>query len=226
MKKIIYLFLAIIVFGTNLKAETGLGLVLGLATPNDKINDVYNSSKLNNTIWREGSKSGYNLGLKLRVPLTEDFTLIGSASWNRFPETEMNIGIPKSDPTITKLDTIVLTTTQNVFPLTAGFNYYLINSFMGLYGTGELSYNFISSTVNYKKNDVAIPLNLDTAPMDSRVGVGLGLGADIDAKLVLLNLEAKYNISNLIGKSGDEPTKSYFTLTLGVFFGGAAKQKK
>jgi hypothetical protein len=62
-------------------------------------------------------------------------------------------------------------------------------------------------------------LNLDKSPTDSRVGVGIGAGVDLDIKILTLNLEAKYNLANLIGKTGSEQTKSYVSLSFGIMFG-------
>jgi hypothetical protein len=217
--RLAFIILAIVSFN-SLFAQSGLGVFGGLATPNDKINDIYNSDKINTktpnvigNLWRDGSKSGYTLGVKLRLPLAGSLILHGAASWCRFPETQVNIGIPQQD-------TIVLKTTQNVFPINVGVSYYFINSVIGVYGTGDLSYNFISSTVDYVKDGTSIPLNLDSSTMDRRIGAGFGVGCDLDAKIVTLNLEAKYSIMNMIGRVSNEQTKSYFTLTLGVFFGG------
>lgn len=199
-------------------AQIGIGFQFGLSTPNDKINDVYNSSTLqlgsilDGTLLRSGTKSGFHIGAKLRLPMSDNALFTGGVMWNRFPETELRLEVPGQD-------TIVLGTVQNIIPITVGLNFYLLRSFLGIYGTGELSYNFISSTVDIQKKGVNIPLNLDTAPTQNRVGFGLGAGLDIDIKLLLANLEFKYNIANLIGQTGDEKTKAYYTLSLGVFFG-------
>lgn len=196
-----------------------LGFKLGLSTPNDQINNIYNSNTLEGEdvigrLWREGSKLGYHLGIGLRLPLDENFKFVGGIAWHRFPQTDIVV----KDPT-TNEELITLQTIQNVFPINVGINFYpLITNFVNIYGTAELTYNFISSTVDYVKDDVSVPLNIDTAPMDNRVGFGFGIGADIDIKLLIINLEAKYNFLNLINKITDEPDKTFFTLSLGVFF--------
>jgi hypothetical protein len=97
-------------------------------------------------------------------------------------------------------------------------NLYLLKSFIGLYGVGELTYNYITSTVDATTSGITFPLNLNLNPNESRVGFGLGIGADLDIKIITLNLEAKYNIANLIGAGPDEKSKAYFSLSLGAFF--------
>ena len=101
---------------------------------------------------------------------------------------------------------------------------YLINSFIGVYGLGELTYNYAKSTVNYSYNGIGVPLNLDdinTQNSLSRVGGGLGAGITFDVFLAKLSLEAKYNVMNLIAKDEGEPAKSFFSLSLGINFGGS-----
>lgn len=222
MKKAIILAIILTItsyFPARSEGSLEMSFKLGLSTPNDQVNNIYNSGTLEGQdvlgrLWREGTKLGYHLGIGLRLPLDENFKFVGGIAWHRFPETKIEIKDQTSQNLLATLQT-----TQNVFPINAGVNFYpLITDFINIYGTGELTYNFISSTVDYVKNDITFPLNIDTAPMDNRVGFGLGVGFDIDIKLLILNLEAKYNFMNLIGKESGEPDKTYFTLSLGVVF--------
>jgi len=201
----------------NITVASNFGLFVGLSTPNDEVNNVYNSAKLNlndlqpGKLIREASALGYHIGGKIRLSLSDDFSFTGSAAWHKFPESNIDVLDPTSGDTLARL-----TTTQNIIPITAGINFYLINSTIGLYGTGELAYSYIYNSIDVQYEDV--PLEIEKTPTDSRVGFGLGVGADLDLQLLTLNLEAKYNISNLIGKVSNEETKAYFTLSLGVYF--------
>lgn len=218
MKKAIILasFLALIM-SIPAKSQGSLELIakLGLSTPNNQINNIYNSNTLKvedllGYLSREGAKLGYHFSLGIRYPLADEFKLVAGIAWHRFPETDIEVKNPNDQTLLLKLSTV-----QNVFPINVGVNFYPIPSdFINVYGVGELSYNYISYTVDY--ND--IPLNLDTSPVYNRVGFGLGAGIDLNVKLLILNLEAKYNIMNLIGKESGEPDKSYVTLSLGVVF--------
>jgi hypothetical protein len=199
-------------------SQVSFGFQFGLSTPNDKINDIWNRDNLKDVeglgrIWRDGTKLGFNLGLGLRVPLSKYFMFTAGAGWNMFPKTEIIV----KDPT-DSLNKVTLETKQNVFPLSVGVNGYFINSdFLGIYAVGNLSYNLIANSVNYLKGDIPIPLEM--TPTDSRIGCGFGAGFDFDLKVLMLNLEVKYNITNLIGKVGDEQTKAYLSVDLGVYFG-------
>jgi len=222
MKRSLIIFAIVIfsfLFNYNMaKSLMGIGFFAGLSTPNDQINNVYNSDNINigngfADLMREGTKLGYHFGLKGRLSLADNVAFTGSAAWHRFPETELTMINPDTDE---ELGTLI--TSQDIIPITAGINYYLIDSGIGVYGTGELSYNYYSNSVNIQSTEgnIIIP----GEPDGGRVGFGLGAGLDINLVLVNANLEAKYNVSNLIGKSDGEQTKAYYTLSIGIFFGG------
>lgn len=224
MKKITFLtlILSLIIAYTSF-SQVSFGIQFGLSTPNNKINDVWNRENLKDfeglgNIWREGTKLGFNLGLGLRIPLSKYFIFTAGAGWNIFPKTEMIV----KDPTDT-MNKVTLETKQNVFPISVGFNgYFINNTVLGIYATGNLSYNLIANSVNYLRGDVPIPLEM--TPTDNRIGCGFGAGLDIDLKVLMLNLEIKYNITNLIGKVADEQTKAYLSVDLGVYFGRAISE--
>jgi len=222
MRKTLFLT-AIVIMGLMLNLSTakslmGIGFFAGLSTPNDQINNVYNSDNIDigngfADLIREGTKLGYHIGVKGRLSLANNFAFTGSAAWHRFPETELSMVNPE-----TNVEVGTLITSQDIIPITAGINYYLIDSGIGIYGTGELSYNYYSNSVSLQstQGDLIIP----GEPDGGRVGFGIGAGLDINLVLVNANLEAKYNVSNLIGKSDGEQTKAYYTLSIGIFFGG------
>lgn len=221
MRKILMLLIVLVSISMlNVQAKAQLlspGFVIGLSTPNDKVGDIYNhdnldlgNSKEGNLI-SKGMDAGYNLGVKLRLPLNDNIHFVGSIGWNRFPEQTLEVRDPKADTVL-----LTLESSTNIIPITAGVNAYLFKSFIGLYATGDLSYNYISSSVDYKRGDVSIPIK--TSPSDNRLGFGLGLGVDFNVGLVILNIEGKYNHTNLIGKDDKEKDKSYVTLGVGIFF--------
>lgn len=221
MKKIFIGTILLLTFmlAGSVNAQTmNFGFQVGLSTPSDKVADVYNSSRVQlnkdsiGSLINNGMDAGYYIGVKGRIPLTDKIDLSLGLGWNRFPEAELTVVDPK-DPTKVLM---TLTSTTNVVPITAGLNMYLFKSFLGLYATGDIAYNYISTSVDYKYSGVDIPLQ--KSPADSRIGVGLGAGVDFDLKILKLNVEGKYNYMNLIGKDDAEKDKSYFTLGVGVFF--------
>lgn len=203
------------------RADIGLGIFAGLATPNSEINNVYNSDKLYegetvNNLVRDAAKIGFDIGIKLRLPIGNSLLVNAGISWNSFPETNILI---QSATNNSALATLV--TTQNIIPISAGINFYPLTRTLGVYATGEVTYNIMNNTVQLTAGNFS---NLDESPTYNRTGVGLGAGIDLDLFLTLINVEAKYNFSNVIGKVNDEKAKNYFTLNVAVYFGG--KQPK
>lgn len=218
MKNILRPFVIVLLFGLFIYTRanaTGFGFYFGLSTPNDQINNVYNSSKLDNGVYdmfREGTKLGYHVGAKIRVGMSDNLFFVGGIAYHKFPQTTIDV----KDPT--RNDTVIATlqTSQNVIPITAGVNFFLIKQFIGLYAVGELTYNYVSSSVDY--NQGSIPLSISKSPTDSRIGFGLGAGSDFDIKLITLNLEIKYNYINLIGQKAGEESKAFVSVSLGAIF--------
>jgi hypothetical protein len=212
----ILLFVISFCFSSNAKSA-GFGFVFGLSTPNDQVNNVYNGNPFSSVDslknwFKGGLSSGFHIGVKARFGMSDNLTFVGGIAWHRFPESQINI---KS----TTSENISINITENIIPISAGVNLYLVKSIIGLYGVGELTYNYISSNAEVNTpNGYSLPIIPKPNPKDSRVGFGLGIGADLDVKIITLNLEGKYNIANLIGAASDEKTKAYFSLSLGAFF--------
>lgn len=198
----------------QLTALTGFGFYAGLSTPNDKVNDVYNKDNIQisedivGDLMREGTQTGYCIGIKGRFELSNNFTFKGGIGWNKFPRSDIEIVDSGADTSIGRIKA-----STNVVPISVGFNYYVFKSFLGVYGTGELTYNYISNAV-----ETPMGIDMPTGPTDSRVGFGIGAGVDFDLPIITLNVEAKYNFMNLIGKVSGEEDKRYVTLSLGVVF--------
>lgn len=220
MKKAFFIFIVTVLslFSTKTaSSQIVFGFNVGIATPNENINDIYNSDRLEQqdflgNLYREGTQLGYQIGVKGRIPMSEDAAFTGGIAWTRFPETDIEVKDPETDEVLTTLGT-----NQNIIPISAGLNYYLINTAFGVYAAGELTYNLISNSVDYK-GDLDVPI--DTSPSDSRVGFGIGAGLDLAIPaLFTVNMEGRYNLANLIGKEDGENTKTYFTFTLGIYFG-------
>lgn len=219
MKKI-FLIIVIILCTNVTYSQLGIGFHAGLSTPNNQINNVYNSDKLDlkkpdyfGNLLRESTKIGYHIGIKLRLNMSENLFFVGGIVWNKFPQTTIEILNSKSGDTL-----ISLQSAQNLIPIFAGLNLYLYQGLISPYLTGDLAYTTISNSIDYKE----IPLTgveIDPNVTNARAGFGFGAGVDIDLKLVYLNIEGKYNISNLIGKVSEEQYKNYFTLSIGVYFG-------
>ncbi len=234
--KILLILMALVVnaLGTNLlvAGDLELGFTAGISVPNEKISSFFNSSMINGTIYYQNEDKfdstkcvgkfiedaaanfGYNAGVRLRAPLNNIFFLYGGLSFNRFTEGKYEVRLPdcnNSDSIVAKLRA-----TTNIVPINVGVTGYLFKKFIGVYGLGELTYNFISTSIDYDVNQ-AMALPISTSYSKSRLGCGVGAGVDFDIKLFLLGLEAKYNLVNVI-RNDDEAAKNYLNISLVITF--------
>lgn len=198
-----------------------LGIGLGLSTPNDAINSVYNSDVIEGSgsvgnFLREASELGYNIGARYYLPMGDDLTLAFGVSYHRFPETDIRVVNPQTNEEIA-----VLRTEQNVVPISAGFEFPFFRQVLGVYVAADLHYNLFFNSVSIVRNDIALPF--DTSPSYSRAGASIGAGVDFDLSLFTLDLGLKYNHANLIGKETDEPNKTFVTLNVMIIFGQKSK---
>lgn len=216
MQKIFLIIATFFTLGTfnSFAGLMEVGFEAGLATPSDKINDIYNSHTLQwdkdtlANLINNGLDAGYHIGMNLQMPLNDFFSFAGHIGFNSFPESSIEVKDPTSGEVLA-----TLYTTTRIIPISAGLNFYPFKTFISPYATGELSYNYINSTVSTSQS---IPVS--QTPSDSRFGFGFGLGVNFDVKVVDIYLEGKFNYTNLIGKESSEPDKSYFTMVLGVIF--------
>lgn len=226
MKHIIATIIILSFLGTqNLLSVPGLdiGFRAGLSTPNDEVANVYNKNSFTDIVDGEESlynavyqsmSSGYHVGIELRMNMTSFFAFKGGFAWNSFPESDISIEDPNNSD-----NQIVLGSTTNIVPIYAGINFTILNlKFISFYATGDLAYNYVSSSIDYKVQDANIGVPISTSETDNRGGFGLGAGVDFDLKLLKINLEAKYNNVNFINKVADEPSKTFISVGLGIYF--------
>lgn len=189
----------------------------GLSTPNDEINNVYNSEKISldgklGDIIRQAAKLGYFIGINVNLPLSNNFVFHSGISLHRFPQSELKIITPKQTP-----DTVYLKSVQNIIPISVGVNWYIFKKAFSPYITGNLAYNHIVNSIDIVKMNTELPIA--TSNQQSRIGGGFGLGIDLNLQIVTLSLVAKYNYVNLIGKTSNETNKNYLDIGFGVIFG-------
>lgn len=200
---------------------TDFGFFAGLSTPNDEIANVYNTDQLRGAgvdsvynLGKSAMDNGYHLGVKLRFGLTDNLRLTGGFAWNRFPQTSQDVIHPETEEVITTINT-----TTSVIPISAGLNYYLFQNFVGVYLAGDLTYNFINSTVDFETEEgVSVPIQIDQDPANSRLGYSIGGGLDFNLKFAIVGLDVRYNYINLIGTESNEDPKDYLTVGAVIYF--------
>ena len=226
MKKIIIAINLFFLLGAFAYSKPmSIGFTAGLALPNNDVSQFYhqvrdslrvdsNTTTVGRYLLDKATSVGYILGIKGRIELAERFDLALGIGLARFNEAQYNF-IPATigiDTSLAKIQS-----TSNIVPISVGINAYLLKSFINLYATGDVSYNYISYSYDIVlKNKPGIPIT--NSDNDSRLGYGFGAGVDFDLSLFKINVEAKFNVANIIGRSGDEQQKKYGTLTLGIIF--------
>ncbi len=199
--------------------EFKFGFHLGLSTPNQNINDIYNNETVQKPrddiykLLRESAKLGYHIGIRGRFYINDTYQLTGTLLWNRFSESKIDVKDPSKNDTIIQ----TLFTHQNIANIGAGMNIAFNSGFIRFYGSGELNFNYMYNSVDLQLTD-GIQLPLSLSPSYSRVGIGIGAGTDFDLKIIILNLEAKYYITNIIGQDDNERIKAFLVLSAGIYF--------
>ncbi len=218
MKKLFFCVIIFLFFESPVNASLlmDFGIRGGLSTPNNNINDVYNTGSIKENsnlynLFRESTKLGYHLGINGRIEMNEEFDFVVGILYHSFPRTGIDVIKNSTDSLIQDLST-----SQKILSITGGIDYYFVKSIIDIYTVGELNYNYISSNIEFLK--VLYNLDLPSSKSDSRAGISLGAGFDVDLIAVLLNLELKYNITNIIGRVENEKLKSFVAVSFGVFF--------
>ena len=226
MKKIIIsISLFFLLVASAFAKPMNIGFTVGLALPNDNVSQFFHQVKEPVTVdtttvtgrflLDKATSIGYTLGVKGRIGLAKRFDLVGGIGMTRFNKGRYDLVVP-AELGIEELPVAQIQSTANIVPISVGMNTYLFRSFLGLYLSGDVSYNYLSYSYDVIWNDRPIPAK--SSESDSRIGYGLGFGLDFDLRLFRINFEAKFNSANIIGRSGDEKHKNYGTITLGIVF--------
>jgi len=233
MKKILFLLCYIITFNisNNLYADTNpleFSFFSGLSIPNNTVSKFFNKEvimlkidSLESTgkfITNSASNLGYHIGIRLRKNMSENTYLYGGIALHRFNQGIYNLYlVDNTDNNDAEEMIATFYSTTNIIPISIGINYYLIKELMGIYILGNISYNIISTSIDYEvKKIITLPYKISSNK--ARPGFDIGAGIDFDLELLLLNFEGRYNFSNIIGNDSDEPYKNYATITIGVTF--------
>jgi hypothetical protein len=232
-KKIYLLLLLIIVLTYNsyqvksneVRQGLRIGISAGLAIPNEQVTQFFDEARhefsfdsLRNFGYFVKDKAvnvGYNFEIEGRIELSNHFTLVPSFGIARFSQGTYTVELPYTE--IGDTAHLLVKSTANIIPISVGLNGYLFKSIIGVYATANLAYNYISYSYDIGSDDYsAIPIS--TSDAVSRLGYGFGAGVDISLGLVTLNLEAKFNSTNIIKMNSVEPSKNYGVFSVGVVF--------
>jgi hypothetical protein len=154
----------------------------------------------------KGINLGWHLGARFKLPLDEGLLFVASLGWNRFPDAQLDAITSPQDPKVP------ISAVQDIIPIGAGVQYYIVDKTIKVYLIGELNYNYFTASGKF----LGIPVpETDLSQSSSRIGFVGGIGTEINLGIVSPMLEFKYSLANLIGKESGELTKSYFMLSIG-----------
>lgn len=222
LKRLLVVCVGVVAMCTGVSAQAqSLVFGVGLSTPSESINDVYNREQLENIhsendlldVIRDVSELGYHGSLKYYfAPMDFGTVFYVGAGFHRFPTSDITIVHPQDSSLRAELKT-----TQNVVPLFAGFEYPLLNTFISPYIAADLQYTINFNSIDVESSTLTFPITTSTDY--SRIGASIGAGIDVNAVVTNIGVDVRYNISNLMGREGDEVEKSYLSISLCVALG-------
>ncbi len=216
MKRSITVLLALLVvssltFGQSFKVGLGGGLAI-VNGPDVLTNDISKDGLGFSTEYQVGLKGKFGLPLMpIKIIGEVNYMLLnGEEDFDMTYYGEM-IGVKAE-------------TEASILSLGLGAEYYLIPGPISPYINATVNFNSISelkvkSTIKY--NGVTYPTEEETlGEKVSRTGLGIGAGVSISILPIIdIDISAKYNIINLLGKEDGEDTISTTSLMATVFIG-------
>lgn len=194
-----------------------IGATFGVATPSDKVADVYDFNNSVSGMYSDASAIGMSLGARFRYGMTEHLSFCGGIAYNRFNNSAQTATL-SGPPT----STITINTATNIIPIHAGFDYFILSSLFRPYVGAELMYTYTSTTLLSSTDESILTSILapgqELEPKVSRFGAGLSAGLELNLGGLAPFFEVKYVMSNLVGKTTGEPERNYLNVTLGLMF--------
>lgn len=178
--KSLVLMTVLLILNVNLaesKSDSRFSVSGGVAIPNSEMNNIFNSDKISTvdtsnpmlSYLRPEVGAAYSLSAKLEFALSPSAYFFGGFSLTGLGSDRYEL----KDINTLETDGHLLIK-SSIYSINAGIDYYIINSNIGIYGIGNLSYNFIANSMSeiVSKTTLQLPNN----PTDSRLGFTVGLG--------------------------------------------------
>jgi len=191
-----------------------LGLFGGAAVPGGNVGNVYRK------LYSDGVQSAYNeanslgscFGAKVRLGITEGFSLQGTASYNYFTDQKQRV-------VVNGIEIPQFLTSASFVPVTAGVVWWPIRSFVTIGVTGEVVYTYHSVSVSDSDEDLLRNYGINIGNFDhsrSDVGAALGLSVGIDILGIEPHVDIKNVWTNQFVKGTNDPLTSFLQISLGV----------
>lgn len=205
-------------FAVNAYSIGGLELTIkgGFTVPNDELGNIYNAEtkSINGDIVTFNdleTATGYTIGLKAALPISDFLYGYAHAGIHQTGEEEYSL------ETLDGSQAYSFTASQFIIPVGVGAEIrFLEAAITDNYITGQLNFNYITSDVEIAAAQLQGDLNESTN--DVRMGYGIGVGTDLDLKLIKANVELLYQALNPVLSEDQEDLKTLVSLTVGIVF--------
>ena len=224
MKHSLYLMITLLVLGTAMATASDaegltLGISAGVAVPDAKMTQAYDLVRRADEpfeLYDAATGIGLHLGVRARLGLTENLSLIGGADVNRFLDEEQRI-------TLRDGNVLVLASSTDLIPVYGGMQLFLGRWIIAPYISGSVSYTYRRVTVsevgaNTEFEDILLDRGIEVEPTVSRFGGRLAAGMAIELGPLHPFVEIGYTATNMVGRTADEPLRTFVHVSLGLTF--------
>lgn len=170
---------------------------------------TYNSSNGIRQLITDTQFLGYQISGAYIAPLGGNAGLTLSAGWFNFGDIQFDVVDPQK-PTITLQS---FSSKQQMVSLSAGLELAIFRLGLGVYLLGELQYNILFASA------ISLPIDLQLPETSNRIGGAVGVGLDLNLGGFGVDIQGKYNLSNLIGRTTNEITKPFVSITASILLG-------
>ena len=224
MKHSLYLMITLLVLSTAMATASDaegltLGISAGVAVPDAKMtqaSDLVRRADAPFELYDAATGIGLHLGVRARLGLTENLSLIGGADVNRFLDEEQRI-------TLRDGNVLVLASSTDLIPVYGGMQLFLGRWIIAPYISGSISYTYRRVTVsevgaNTEFEDILLDRGIEVEPTVSRFGGRLAAGMAIELGPLHPFVEIGYTATNMVGRTADEPLRTFVHVSLGLTF--------
>ncbi len=190
-----------------------LGIFFGGSVPDADIGNVYRGLVQDGVqgSYSAARSTGSHFGAKVRVGLSESFSLQGTASVNFFRNQEQRV-------VIAGVQIPTFLTSSSYVPVTAGAVWFPINTIVRVGVSGEMVYTYRSVGLSSNADDLKpYDININNIDYDRNdVGAALGLSVGLDLLGIQPHLEFKKIWSNQFVRRAGEPEMAFMQVSLGI----------
>lgn len=190
-----------------------LGIFFGGSVPDADVGNVYRKLVSDGVeeSYSAARAVGSHFGAKVRIGITENFSLQGTASINFFRNQEQRV-------VIAGVQVPTFLTSSSYIPVTAGAVWFPINTIVRVGVSGEMVYTHRTVGLSTSADELK-PYNINIGNIDysrNDVGAALGLSVGLDILGIQPHVEVKQIWSNQFVRRTGEPEIGFMQVSLGI----------